>query len=86
MKTLIILSAILLALSSCTKDMPVPDPGPDPVYIPSDPIVDPDPAPDPGDDDPGDDDPGYDDPGCGDHIHPGKIIVRMPATSFRPAS
>jgi hypothetical protein len=48
MKTLIILSAFLLALSSCTKEMPVPDPDPDPeqVYTP-DPDPDPDPAPDP---------------------------------------
>jgi len=41
MKTLIMLSAFLLALSSCTKEMPDPDP---------------DPAPDPGDGDPDDGD------------------------------
>jgi hypothetical protein len=32
MKTLIILSAFLLVLSSCNKEMPVPDSGTDQVY------------------------------------------------------
>jgi hypothetical protein len=32
MKTLIILSAFLLVLSSCNKDIPVPDSGTDQVY------------------------------------------------------
>ncbi len=69
MKTLIILSAILLALSSCTKDMPVPDPDPDPdpVYTP-DPTPDPDPIPDPGDDD----------PSCYNN-HPGSTVMWMTA-------
>jgi hypothetical protein len=75
MKTLIILSAFLLALSSCTKEMPVPDP--DPVYTP-DPGPDPDPAPDPGDDDPGDDDP----PSCYNN-HPGSTITWLTATNIR---
>ena len=52
MKTLIILSAFLLVLSSCNKDMPVPDNGTDQVYTS-------DPGQDAGDDqdqgqDPGD--------------------------------
>jgi hypothetical protein len=72
MKTLIILSAILLTLSSCTKDMPVPDPDPDPVFTP-DPAPDPDPTPDPGDDDPGDDD-----PSCYNN-HPGSTVMWMTA-------
>ena len=76
MKTLIILSAFLLALSSCTKEMPVPDPDPDPeqVYTP-DPDPDPDPAPDPGNDDP-DDDPS----GCTTN-HPGRTVTWVKATS-----
>lgn len=49
MKTLIILAAFLLALSSCTKEMPIPDS--DPTYTP---------AYDPGDDTPPDYDPGDD--------------------------
>jgi hypothetical protein len=32
MKTLIVISAFLLVLSSCNKDMPVPDSGTDQVY------------------------------------------------------
>jgi hypothetical protein len=79
MKTLIILSAFLLALSSCTKGMPVPDPAPDPdqVYTPDpDPDPDPDPAPDPGNDDPDDDDPS----GC-TTSHPGRTITWVKATS-----
>ncbi|HEY4337588.1 MAG TPA: hypothetical protein VGM89_16865 [Puia sp.] len=62
MKTLLIISAILLALTSCNKHLPVPcpNPYPDEVYFPdSDPTPDPDPAPDDPDDP---DDPGYDDP------------------------
>jgi hypothetical protein len=39
MKTLIILSAFLLVLSSCNKDVPVPDNGTDQVYT-SDPDQD----------------------------------------------
>ena len=80
MKTLIILSAFLLVLSSCTKDMPVPDGYPDPTYVP-DPYPDPDPAPDPGDDDPGDDDPGYGDPGCFNN-HPGSTVSWLTAAGF----
>ena len=71
MKTLIILAAVLLAFSSCSKEIPVPDPCPDPypIYFP-----DPDPAPDPAPDDPSDpSDPGNDDPGDGD---PGSCITR----------
>ena len=49
MKTLIILAAFLLALSSCTKEMPIPDS--DPTYTPTY---------DPGDDTPPDYDPGDD--------------------------
>jgi hypothetical protein len=77
MKTLILLSAFLLALSSCTKEMPVPDPSPDPdqVYTP-DPDPEPDPAPDPGNDDPGNDDPS----GCSNN-HPGRAITWVKATS-----
>jgi hypothetical protein len=75
MKTLIILSAFLLALSSCTKDMPVPDSYPDPVYSP-DPYPDPDPAPDPGDDDSGDDD------GSCYNNHPGSTVSWMMATNY----
>jgi hypothetical protein len=76
MKTLIILSAFVLALSSCTKQCPVPDPDPDPypVYYP-----DPDPAPDPPPD-PGDDDPP---PSCYNN-HPGSTIPWMTATVFNP--
>jgi hypothetical protein len=69
MKTLILLSAFLLALSSCTKEMPVPDP--DPTYTP-DPDPDPVPTPDPGDDD--------GDP-CSYNNHPGSTISWMMATS-----
>jgi hypothetical protein len=53
MKMLIVLSALLLALSSCTKNMPAPYPAPDfdPVYV-----SDPDPTPDtPPDDNDGND-------------------------------
>jgi hypothetical protein len=77
MKTLIILSAFLLVLSSCNKECPVPDPDPDPVYSPDpDPDPDPyDPPPDPGDDDP----PPY----CYNN-HPGSTITWMAATSFNP--
>ena len=78
MKTLIILSAFLLVLSSCNKECPVPDP--DPTYIPdpdqdysNDPDPDPDPAPDPGDDDPP--------PTCYNN-HPGSFVNWMTATSF----
>jgi hypothetical protein len=71
MKTLIILSAFLLVLSSCTKECPVPDSGSDPVYTP-DPDPDPVPPPDPGDDD---------DPSCGYNNHPGSTISWMEATS-----
>ena len=80
MKTLIILSAFLLVLSSCNKECPVPDP--DPTYIPDpdqdysndpDPDPNPDPAPDPGDDDPP--------PTCYNN-HPGIIVNWMTATSF----
>jgi len=74
MKTLIILSAFLLALSSCTKEYPVPDP--DPVYSPDpDPYPDPDPDPSP---DPGDDDPP---PSCYNN-HPGSTITWMTVTSL----
>jgi hypothetical protein len=78
MKTLIILSAFLLALSSCTKEMPVPDPDPDPeqVYTP-DPDPDPDPAPDPGNDDPDD---GDSPSGCATN-HPAHTITWAKATS-----
>jgi hypothetical protein len=88
MKTLIILSAFLLALSSCTKEMPVPDPDPypDPVYI-----SDPDPAadtpPDSNDDDESDNDDDSDDddpsPYCYND-HPGSSATWMAATSFNP--
>jgi hypothetical protein len=82
MKTLIILSAFLLALSSCTKEMPVPCPDPDPFYTPdpdpySDPYPDPDPSPDPGDDDPP--------PSCYNN-HPGSTITWMTAASFDPVA
>jgi hypothetical protein len=80
MKTLIILSAFLLVLSSCTKECPVPDTDPDPVY-----------STDPGSDsdtpaDPGDDDPGYDDPpsSCFND-HSGNAAVWMTAASFSNA-
>jgi hypothetical protein len=58
MKTLIMLSALLLALSSCNKDIPVPDSGTDQVYT-SDPGQDSDgdQGQDPGDDDSDDGDP-----------------------------
>jgi hypothetical protein len=69
MKTLIILSAFLLALSSCNKEMPVPDP--DPTYTP-DPDPDPVPPPDPGDDD----------GSCGFNNHTGSTITWMTATSL----
>ncbi len=84
MKTLIILSAFLLVLSSCNKECPVPDPS-DSTYIPdpdqgydSDPNYDPDsdpdddPAPDPGD---GDSDP------CRYGTH---TIVRTAVVSHTP--
>jgi hypothetical protein len=88
MKPLIIFSAFLLALSSCAKQMPCPDPVPgtdsDPVYIPSpDPDPDPDPvtdpAPDPGDDS-GDDDPGS----CSNNTHAGKTMTWKTATNLNP--
>jgi len=81
MKTLIILSALLLVLSSCTKECPIPDPEPDPTYIPDpDPEPDPDPDPEPpaGNPLPGDDDP----PPCCYNNHPGSTITWMTATSF----
>jgi hypothetical protein len=58
MKTLIILSAFLLILSSCNKDMPVPDSGTDQSYT-SDPGQDSDgdQGQDPDDGDPDDGDP-----------------------------
>ena len=85
MKTLIILSAFLLVLSSCTKEMPVPDPNSDSTYIPdpdpgydSDPTYDPDPDPDPDPaPDPGDDDP----PTCRSITHAGNTSTRMVATN-----
>ena len=81
MKTLIILSAFLLALSSCNKDMPVPDPDPDQVY--SDPGQDPDsdPVQDP-DDDPDDGDP------SGSCIvgHPGGTAAFSTANHFNDGS
>ena len=82
MKTLIILSAFLLALSACNKEMPVPDP--DPTYIPDpysdpDPYADPDPEPDPDPaSDPGDDGPP---PSCFNN-HPGSTVNWMTATNF----
>ncbi len=80
MKTLLLFSAFLLALSSCTKEMPVPDPDPDPdpVYI-SDPDPDPDPQPDPGDDNDDDDTP----PSCYNN-HPGGTVTWMRAASLNP--
>jgi hypothetical protein len=59
MKTLIILSAFLLVLSSCNKDMPVPDNGTDQVYTS-------DPGQDPGDDQGQDQDPNDDGSDDGD--------------------
>jgi hypothetical protein len=81
MKTLIILSAFLLVLSSCNKECPVPDDGSgsDPVYT-TDPDPDPDPVPPP--DDPGDDD---NPSGCSTN-HAGSTIHWMKATSPHPAS
>jgi hypothetical protein len=81
MKTLIILSAFLLALSSCNKDMPVPDPDPDQVYTP-DPGQDPDsdPGQDP-DDDPDDGDPS----GCA-VSHPGNTVAFVTAAHFNDGS
>ena len=96
MKTLVIFSAVLLVLSSCTKEMPVPCPYPDPdgdpvyspdpydpgdPYDPSDPC-DPDDPYDPGD--PGD--PGGDPGSCDVHhagsiSHSGKTISWQAATS-----
>jgi hypothetical protein len=76
MKTLIILSAVVLALASCNKELPVPDPNPfpDPVYTPDpDPDPDPDPAPDPGYDDPP--------PDCYNN-HSGSTITWATATSL----
>ncbi len=82
MKTLIILSAFLLALSSCSKELPSPDPDPNSVYTPDpdpDPVdvssPDPDPAPTP---DPGDDDP------CAYNNHSSNTIHWMKATSPDP--
>ncbi|HEY4287449.1 MAG TPA: hypothetical protein VGN00_10170 [Puia sp.] len=89
MKTLIILSAFLLVLSSCTKECPVPDPDCDSTYIPDpDPGYDSDPGYDDPDPDPDydDSDPDYDpapDPGddgsstCGYNIHAGGSSTRM---------
>jgi hypothetical protein len=78
MKTLIILAAFLLALSSCTKTCPVPGSDPDDdggvyVVVPDpgddDPAPDPDdPAPDPNDPDPDEPDP-YSPGPCG-HLVP----------------
>jgi hypothetical protein len=70
MKSLFLLSAFLLALSACNKEMPVPDP--DPTFFPYyDPGDDYPPDYDPGDDtppsyDPGDDTPPSYDPGDDD--------------------
>ncbi|HEY4111878.1 hypothetical protein [Puia sp.] len=85
MKTLIILSAILLALSSCSKDMPVPCPDPDQTYYP-DPYDDPEPDPAPEPDDPDDPyDPGSDDPfQCGQKNHPVIMVAPVTATSLHP--
>jgi hypothetical protein len=96
MKTLSILSALLLGLSSCNKHMPRRNPAPgsdtDPVFIPSpspspDPSPDPDPDPDPAPDpapDPGDDS-GDDDPGsCSRNAHAGKTITWKTATNLSP--
>jgi hypothetical protein len=82
MKTLIILSAFLLALSSCNKDVPVPDPDPDQVYT-SDPGQDPDsdPGQDP-DDDPDDGDPS----GSCVVSHPGNAAAFSTATHFNDGS
>lgn len=62
MKTpIILLAASLLAISSCNKDMPAPDPYPDQIFF-SDPGYDPsDPGYDPSD--PGDYSGDYGDPG-----------------------
>jgi hypothetical protein len=81
MKTLIILSAFLLVLSSCNKDVPVPDPDPDQVYT-SDPGQDPDsdPSQDP-DDDPDDGDPS----GCA-VSHPVRTVAFSTATHFNDGS
>ena len=91
MRTLIILSAFLLALSSCSKELPCPnsdttsvytpdpDPDPDPVYSP-DPDPDPNPAPDPGNDDPGNDDPSY---SCYTS-HTGNTIILKTAANLKP--
>jgi hypothetical protein len=78
MKTLIILSAFLLVLSSCNKEMPVPDPDPDQVYTP-----DPTPCPTPDPDDPDDPapDPGDDDPPSCYNNHPVSTTTWMTATN-----
>ena len=82
MKTLIILSAFLLVLSSCNKTCPIPDDGSgagsDPVYTPDpdpDPVTPPD---DPGDDDGDDDD--SDPYGCNTN-HAGNTVHWPVATS-----
>lgn len=76
MKTLIILSAFLLVLSSCNKEMPCPGSDPDPAYVP-DPYSDPAPPADPGDDDP---------PPCGDNYHPAGTVPWMQAAPFHPGA
>jgi hypothetical protein len=73
MKTLIMLSAFLLVLSSCNKDIPVPDSGTDQVYT-SDPGQDSD--GDQGQDPDDDDDPDDGDPsGSCSTVHSGNISV-----------
>ena len=96
MKTLITITAFLLAFSSCTKTMPHPcpdcttDPDPDPIYTdpyygdPGDDDPGTDPAPDPGDDDPGYDDPGSgDDPGSCSTNHSKTTVHYSSATSHK---
>ena len=90
MKTLVIISALLLVLSSCTKTQPIPDTDPDTVYTdPGDPVYTPDPDPDPDPSNPDDpDDPGDpSDPGDGDGSgcavkHHGNTVSWSKATSF----
>ena len=93
MKTLIILSAFLLALSSCSKDLPCPAPDTASVYIPdpgsdSDPVYTPDPTPDPAPDpstDPGDDNSGDDDPSCSCYSsHTGNTVTLKTAATLKP--
>ena len=83
MKTLIILSAFLLVLSSCNKECPVPDPNPDPTYS-TDASPDMGWPPDSGDDDSGDGDSGDDDPSSSRfNNHTGNTAIGIKATSFR---